>query len=157
MSEPKKPIDVGDIISPVLGLDAPKPTIGYGPRDECWRHEPEVQQLARKVVCKRCGTPLDPLDVLVSLTRDAGYIDSLHHERKRLEARIAELKHDEKLTKARLKNANGKDAELAVAKERERLAEMHRTLAYKAEEIGNIADQVQAALNPHRPHRRRKH
>lgn len=154
MSE-DKPIDVGDIISPVLGLEGPKPTFGYGPRSECWQHRPEVQRLARKVVCKQCGIALDPLDVLVSLTQSAEYIDHLRNEKKRLEASIVELKHVEKLAKGRVKRADAKNAELAVQKERQRLADMHMRLAAKAEEIGMIADQIQAALNPHRPHRRR--
>lgn len=148
-----KPIDIGDIISPVLGIGAPAPTLGYG-HAECWLHQPEVLPLARKVQCKRCRAALDPLDVLISLTRQAGYIECLRADKKRLEESIAELKHSEKLAKGRVKRAEAKDAAAAVAKERERLADMHLRLAFKAEEIGMLAEQIGGALAPMRRRRR---
>lgn len=152
-----KPIDVGDIISPVLGIGAPAPTHGYGGRDECWQHQPEVLQLARRVQCKRCGAELDTFDVLSRLVHQVGYIDYLRNEKRRLEESNAALKHAERLAKGRVKRAEAKDAAAAVEKERAKLADMHLRLALKAEEIGMLAEQIQGGLAPLRkPIRRAK-
>jgi len=112
-------------------------TISYG---NCCAHErTEIEHFQRKVICIKCRAVLDPFEVLLQYARKerlAAHTDeSVREARKRLAA----LEAEERLTKARLKNAKRKDADVAVAEAKKALAEKHSRAMYALDEaIGMI-------------------
>lgn len=76
----------------------------------CWHRCPEVNAEQRTVTCPNCGASLDPLTVLVSLARNReSLIFKEKHQRNeinRLQARVEELKREERNVKARLERAS---------------------------------------------------
>lgn len=106
--------------------------ISYG--SFCAHERIEIEHFQRKVICIKCRAVLDPFDVLLQYARKervAAYTDeSVRETRKRL----AVLEAEERLTKARLKNAKRKDADVAVAEAKKALTEKHRRAVAALEE-----------------------
>lgn len=64
-----------------------------------------VDNNARIVKCRACGAELDPIAVLWQLAHKADSFRWMAEEKRRLEARVAELKKEEVNIKARIRNA----------------------------------------------------
>jgi len=112
----------------------------------CLHRQTVLDTEARTVTCRACRKSLDPFDLLLSLAREERWFDMWEREGKKLRARLAELRKEEQRVKARVKNASRKDADAAVAAEREKLDDERRRLTYKAREIEQLAAQMRRIL-----------
>lgn len=72
---------------------------------ECQHWDLEIDEESRMVECKKCGKMLDPVTVLIQFAMLERKLDYSRWELKELSSRISELKHEEKLIKARIRNA----------------------------------------------------
>lgn len=148
MSDEK--IDVGAIIGPVLGLVqgsiAPETSFGLGSPGQCWQHHPRVLQLERRVVCSKCGTALDPFDVLVTIAHNEASQRHAAAEYRKHKQELEAMLAEEKRVKARTKNAARKDAQAAVDAERGRTLEARRRCLDKANEAIRLVGEIKRAL-----------
>lgn len=148
MSDEK--IDVGAIIGPVLGLVqgsiAPETSLGYGKTGHCWQHHPRVLQLERRVECSKCGTALDPFDVLVTIAHNEAQQRHAADEWRKHKEELAAMLAEEKRVKARTKNAARRDARTAVDAERARTLEARRRCLDKANEALRLVGEIKQAL-----------
>jgi len=87
-------------------------------RDRCRHIRVVVSAEERRVYCRACGADLDPIAVLLEIAHRER---QLYHSRRdvaKARKQLAMLKDDEKKTKARLKRARERLAELGGGEER---------------------------------------
>ena len=116
-----------------------------GPIKKCEHHSFMVDGRARIVECQHCGVDLDPIEVLHEFAVGERSYRMWAAEEKKVHARLKALHEDERKTKARLKNASRKDAEIAVAAERARWEERLRRIAWNAQKIEGMAKTIRNA------------
>lgn len=130
-----------DVIRPVFGSQMTVAHSGH-----CQHRQMVVDESKRTIECQSCGAVLDPFDVHMQYARRERSWRYWDRERKQAEARVEELKAEEKRIKARMANASRKDADTAVQAERERWREKRQKLAWKAKEIEREAGELKRAL-----------
>lgn len=86
----------------------------------CMHRGYDLDASTRTVTCRECGRKIDAFDALQSVSRDDRWHEMRREERKKEAQRVAFLKGEERRVKDRLKNANRKDADAAVAEERKK-------------------------------------
>jgi hypothetical protein len=110
------------------------PTVGD--RDyKCHPHRPVVDPESRSVSCARCKRQLDPIDVLYDVARRHEQWQALGDELRTMRAAIAALQREEKRVRARTKSHDRKDANVAVANERQRQARIWVEVQSRTDDI----------------------
>lgn len=137
-----------DVISLATGkpVGLPEPTREDDRRRFCGHQGWAVSVHERSLHCRQCGVDLDPFEVLARVAEEYDTVVKAREEHKRLREHIGRLQHEEKRTKARLKNASRKDADAAVQEERERWQKRCRHLRWRAQEIERAAVQIARGL-----------
>lgn len=116
------------------------------PLARCRHHSYKLNADTRAVRCGACGAELDPFEVLLEYARSERMWRHWDGEARILRGELAQLKADERRTKARVKNASRKDASEAVAAERVRgererfqMLEAARDIIARAKQIDRLA------------------
>lgn len=141
------PIDVAEIISPVLGVVPPAPpeaqneTVGY--RRFCRHHRTVLDEQRRTVACRDCAQALDAFEVLRELALGERRWVSREKEAREAAERVARLKEEERKTKARTKAASRKDAQTAVAAERARTERERFEITQAARDIAALCKRIE--------------
>lgn len=139
-------IDISEIIGPVLGVMEPAAVQRDYGGGGCWNHSPTVDPVNRKVHCGKCRAELDPIDVLATIAHANSNGQYLRAEVEKLRKELEALKAEEQRVKARTRNAARKDADFAVAAERQRTLEARRRCIDKAREAQALLAQLRQAL-----------
>lgn len=84
----------------------------------CFHESYTVNGHQRLVTCNKCQAALDPFEIVERWARRVYVRDDVERQIAELRDKLAALHADEKRTKARLRGAKKKDADIAVAKER---------------------------------------
>lgn len=106
----------------------------------------EVHVETRVVTCLRCGSTLDPFQVLFEYAEKQRAWRNAELLERQTHARIRELEAQERKIKARTRSAKRKDANAAVADERKRTHEKLKGAAWKAREIARLAQHIARTL-----------
>ena len=135
---------MGDVIKRDFGgLAEVKSVSGKPP---CRHTQTVVDERARTVECGTCGQALDPIRVLLEYAEKErhwrNWQSAVHEQQRALE----ELKEEERKAKARLKNAQRKDAEFAVSEERRRNQERNIDSIVLAQELEELAGRLKRKL-----------
>ena len=116
-----------------------------GDHPKCRHRSFNIDAKARIVECNNCGVDLDPIEVLHDFATGERSFRFWAADEKKVHARLKALHEDERKTKARLKNASRKDAEIAVAAERAKWEERLRRIAWNAQKIEGMAKTIRNA------------
>jgi hypothetical protein len=130
----------------VIHLFGPPPAIDGAPSVErgktCYPHSPVVDSVSRTVKCRRCEQQLDPVDVLITVSRQHEDYKRMLEETSTMRKQFAALEAEEKRVKARTKAASRKDAQAAVEEEREREGLRRQQTAEAAKEIARLSERI---------------
>ncbi len=108
----------------------------------CMHKSYDIDRHLRTVCCSMCGVELDAFDILRDLSSRSGYLEMMEADGKRTAQRVAFLKGEERKVKARVKNANRKDADAAVKAERDKNKASYRRARWR---LSQAADNIRAA------------
>lgn len=86
----------------------------------CSHRQVVVDTSVRTVTCSTCGADLDAFTWVADYARQERTLRHWEKEQQRHAKIVADLKDEEKRIKARTRNARRKDADVAVAEEREK-------------------------------------
>jgi hypothetical protein len=117
-------------------------------RQFCLHRRYELDDVARKIICLECNSEQDPFTVLLDYA--CGERNWKHYEGECLRAarRLADLQEQERLTKARTRSANRKDADAVRLAERQMHVEALSRALWCAREMEKLARKIQFHLNP---------
>ena len=119
---------------------------GVGYSFACKHAAWEVDKRARSVSCQTCKAELDPFQVLYEYALAERSYRYWSDDEERVRRRLNNMLADEKRAKARLRNVSRKDADVAVAAEREMWERRTRKAAYKAREIARTAAAIAKSM-----------
>lgn len=108
----------------------------------CYPHAPTVDEVSRTVTCKRCKQQLDPIDVLIMVSRQHEQWTRLLEETSAMRKALEALKAEEKRVKQRTKSHGRKDAAEAVAAERAKLEQQRFDIARRLDEARGSLDGI---------------
>lgn len=135
----------------IVHLFGPPPAVEGAPSEAprkgfCWPHSPIIDKVSRLVTCKRCKSQLDPVDVLLQVAdQHEDYVRMLE-QTKTMRADLDQLRAEEKKIKARMKSHSRKDAEAAVAAERQKMVEQFREALSHARDVMRSGKRIQELL-----------
>lgn len=117
----------------------------------------EVDEAKRTVWCQKCGTALDPFQVLLEYALKQRAWRNTERLQRETQARLHELEAEERKVKARTRAARRKDATAAVEDERKRAREKLKGAAWKAREIRQLAESIARAVGDELDEREGEH
>lgn len=138
MTDPEAP---GAVIVHLFG---PPPAVEGAPEKKvrpgqfCWPHWPLIDKVSRLVTCKRCKSPLDPVDVLLEVAERHDEYVRMMDQTRTLRRELEQLHAEEKKVKARTRSHSRKDALAAVAAEREKMSEQLGRAVFHAREVARL-------------------
>jgi hypothetical protein len=123
----------------IIHMFGPPPAVEGAPvtaerKGFCYPHWPVINEELRTVSCRKCKAPLDPIAVLLEVSRKHNDWVRLGEETRTMRKDIEALKAEEKRVKARTQSHGRKDAAEAVAAERAKLAARYAEIACRTDD-----------------------
>lgn len=110
---------------------------------QCRHHSYKLDREQRTASCGACGAGLDLFQILLDYAHGERLWRHWDSERRRKADELAELKAEERKTKARLKNASRKEADAAVAAERVRTERERTEISDAARDITQLCRRIE--------------
>lgn len=130
-------------VAPVIQLTTGQTRTTRSSDRYCWHNQYVVDEQTLEVSCGGCGREMVAGEVLLEYARRERSWQWHTQEVRDAERRVAELKAEERKIKARIKNANRKDASVAVAEEQARTERMRHETIRAAQEVTVIAQRIE--------------
>jgi hypothetical protein len=112
-------------------------------RLHCRHHSYKLDTEDRTVNCGACGAGLDAFDTLLEYANKERRWHHWDKEQRETQARLNELKEEEKRVKARTRAASRKDAATAVAEEKRKEGLRKKAIADLAREMKKTCERIE--------------
>ncbi|HEU4582673.1 MAG TPA: hypothetical protein VFS67_30660 [Polyangiaceae bacterium] len=116
----------------------------------CFHRQYLLDEDKRTVSCGTCGAPLDAFQVLHDYARRERHWRYLDREAREAEARLKELKAEERRVKARTASASRKDSAAAVAAERAQSERERIAISEDTRDIVELCRRIERRLQRRR-------